>query len=100
MAKKLFDEMESTSSHSISDFLLDEEASIPKGQLLAIGSLMIVLSCVLGIQDVSGWHASHQNWGHSSHSNVFPHHSGHTSHSSHSSHASHASHSNNILLPR
>ena len=87
MAKKLFDEVKSVSNHSISDFLFDEEASIPKGQLLAIGSLMVVLSCVLGVQDASAWHSSHSNYMHPNHS----------SHSSHASHASHASHSNNIM---
>ncbi|MBQ3450478.1 MAG: hypothetical protein IJG34_11355, partial [Synergistaceae bacterium] len=91
---KLFNEIETVTRHSISDFLLDEEASIPKGQLLAIGSLMVVLSCVLGVQDASAWHSSHSSALHSSHSNFgYPRHS---SHSSHSSHASHASHSNSL----
>ena len=85
--KKLFDEIESVNNHSISDFLFDEEASIPKSQLLVVGSLMVVLSCVLGIQDASAWHSSHSNYMHPNHS----------SHSSHASHASHASHNNNIL---
>ena len=87
MAKKLFNELESTKRHSISDFLFDEEASIPKSQLLVVGSLTVVLSCVLGIQDASAWHSSHSNYMHPNHS----------SHSSHASHASHASHNNNIL---
>ncbi len=90
MAKKLFNEVKSVSSHSISDFLLNEEASIPKGQLLAIGSLMVVLSCVLGVQDASAWHSSHSNWG-------YPNHSSHSSHSSHASHASHANHANSLM---
>lgn len=34
MAKKLFDDVESVARHSISDFLLDEEASIPKVSFL------------------------------------------------------------------
>ena len=93
MAKKLFDDLETVEHHSISDFLLDEEASIPKGQLLAIGLLVVVLACTLGVQDASAWHSnfehgSHQNWGHGSHSNW------HGSHASHSSHSSHASHNN------
>ena len=90
MAKKLFDDLETVEHHSISDFLLDEEASIPKGQLLAIGSLMVVLACTLGVQDASAWHS---NWGHGSHISGHvsggPYHSIHASHSSHSSHASH-----------
>ena len=84
MAKKLFNELESVTHHSISDFLLDEEASIPKGQLLAIGSLMVVLACTLGVQDALAWHNNY----------LYPNHSSHASHASHSSHASHASHSN------
>ena len=87
-AKQRFS-VESDSGHSISDFLLDEEASIPKGQLLVIGSLMVVLSCVLGTQDASAWHSSHSNYGHISHSNyTYPSHSSHSSHSNHSSHNS------------
>ena len=77
MAKKLFNELEAVSSHYISDFLFDEEASIPKGQRLGIGSLMVVLSCVLGVQDASAWHSSHNNWD-------YPRHSSHSSHASHS----------------
>lgn len=91
MAKKLFNDLEAVEHHSISDFLLDEEASIPKGQLLAIGSLVVVLACTLGVQDASAWHS---NWGHGSHISGGPYHSSHASHSSHSSHASHASHNN------
>ncbi len=96
MVKKLFDESE---RHSVLDFLLDEEASIPKGQLLAVGSLMVILACTLGAQDASAWHSnfghgSHSNFGHGSHNNyAYPPHSSHTSHSSHSSHSSH----NNIF---
>ncbi|MBQ7578422.1 MAG: His-Xaa-Ser repeat protein HxsA3 [Synergistaceae bacterium] len=92
MSKKLFSELESVVNHSISDFLLDEEASIPKGQLLAVGSLMVVLACTLCVDDASAWHGSHSNFGHMSHSNyTYP------RHSSHSSHASHASHNNNMF---
>lgn len=96
MAKKLFNELETVNNHSISDFLLDEEASIPKGQLLAVGSLMVVLACTLGVEDALAWHSnfghgSHQNWNHGSHNNW---HGSHASHSSHSSHSSHGSHNN------
>lgn len=95
MKRKLFDEFNSDDSHSVLDFLFDEEASIPKGQLLAIGSLMVVLACTLGVQDASAWHSSHSNYGHMSHSNyAYPPHSSHASHASHSSHSSH----NNSLL--
>ena len=98
MAKKLFNELESTKRHSISDFLLDEEANIPKGRLLTIGSLMVVLACMLGIQDAFAKHESHGSHrshssgsgGHSSHSSGGY---GHESHSSHRSHSSHLSHS-------
>ena len=89
MAKKLFNEIETVEHHSISDFLLDEEASIPKGRILTIGSLMTVLACILGVQDAFARHGSHSSHGSGS--------GGHSSHSSggygHSSHAS-AGHSN------
>ncbi len=56
MAKKLFNEIETVEHHSVSDFLLDEEASIPKGRILTIGSLMAVLACILGVQDAFAEH--------------------------------------------
>ena len=90
MAKKLFNELEIVTQHSISDFLFNEEASIPKGRLLAIGSLTVVLSVMLGLQDASAWHSSHSNYGHSSHFSSYPKHSSHSSHASHSSHSSHS----------
>ena len=97
MSKKL---LESVERHSISDFLLDEEASIPKGRLLTIGSLMVVLACVLGVQDVFAGHRSHSS--HSSHSSGSGGHSSHSSggygHGSHSSHVSHSSHSSSSGL--
>ena len=93
MPKKIFNELETVTSHSVSDFLLDEEASIPKGRLLSIGSLMVVLACVLGIQDAFAGHRSHRS--HSSHSSGRYNHYSHESHRSHSSHSSssHSSHS-------
>ena len=81
MSRKLFNELENVKQHSISDFLFDEEASIPRGKLLSVGSLMVVLTVTLGIQDASAYHSSHSNY-------FYP------NHSSHASHASHASHSN------
>ena len=92
MAKKLFNELTIVKNHSISDFLFDEEASIPKGRLLTIGSLMIVLAVVLGVQDAFAGHRSHSS--HSSHRSGAYHRS-HISHTSHSSgnHSSHSSHS-------
>ncbi len=92
MPKKLFDEVIDIKQHSISDFLLDEEASIPKGRLLVIGSLMVVLAIVLGIQDAFAGHRSHRS--HSSHRSGAYHRS-HVSHTSHTSgnHHSHSSHS-------
>ena len=61
MAKKFFNELPNVTKHSISDFLLDEEVSIPKGKLFTIGSLMVVLACTLGVQDAFGWHTSHSS---------------------------------------
>ena len=95
MAKKIFNELSIVTEHSISDFLLDEEASIPKGRLLTIGSLMIVLAVVLGVQDAFAGHRSHRS--HSSHRSGAYHRS-HVSHISHTSarHSSHSSHSSNF----
>ena len=82
---------------SIQDFINDEEATIPRGKLLAIGSLMLVLSVILGV-DAAAKHTSHRS--HSSHSSSSYHrsHVSHTSHrsghGSHSSHSNHGSHSN------
>lgn len=94
MAKKLFDEVIDATQHSISDFLFDEEANIPKGRLITIGSLMIILAVVLGVQDAFAGHRSHRS--HSSHRSGAYHRS-HVSHTSHSSgnHSSHSSHNSN-----
>jgi hypothetical protein len=89
MVKKIFNELEIVKHHSVSDFMLDEEASIPKGRLFTIGSLIVILSCVLGVHDASAWHS---NFGHGSHSNNF-----YPQHSSHASHTSHSSHSNSLM---
>ena len=105
MAKKLFNELETVTQHSISDFLLDEEASIPKGRLLAIGSLTVVLAVILGVQDALAGHRSHRS--HSSHRSGAWHAShrshtsarGGTSHGSHSSHSSGGYHSNATPRP-
>ena len=92
MAKKLFDELTTVKNHSISDFLFDEEASIPEGRLFAIGSLIIVLTCTLGVHEAIAWHTSHSS--HSSHSSHRSGSGGHVSHESHSSHVSGESHGN------
>lgn len=80
---------------SISDFIADEEASIPRGKLLAIGSVVVLLSVILSVE-ASAKHSSHKS--HSSHSST----SYHRSHSSHSSsqgtHSSHSSHSSNSTV--
>ena len=98
MAKKLFNETPDVKRHSISDFLFDEEASIPQGRLFTIGSLMIVLACTLGVQDAFAWHTSHSSHGsHGSHGSGGGYgHSSHLSGSMHGSHSSHSSHSSGI----
>ena len=83
MAKKLFDELTTVKNHSISDFLFDEEASIPEGRLFAIGSLIIVLTCTLGVHEAIAWHTSHSS--HSSHGSGGGY--GHFSHTSGSMHS-------------
>lgn len=83
---------------NIADFINDEEASIPRSKLLAIGSMVFLMSVLLA-QDIFAAHGSHSS--HSSHKS----HSSHVSHSSgsytrsHSSHASHSNHSNHYNMP-
>lgn len=78
----------------ISNFLMDQEGNIPRNKILAVGSMMILLSVVLA-QDAFAKHTSHSS--HKSHSSHSSHSSGsggsHSSHESHVSHQSHASHS-------
>lgn len=86
--KKSFNDLPEVTQHSISDFLFNEEASIPKGRLMAIGSLMVLLAFALVSEDALADHRSH-----SSHSSHRSHSSGSGGHSSHVSHTSHTSHS-------
>ena len=68
---------------SIEDFLLDEEGNIPRSKILAVGSMMMVLS-VLFTQNVYATHYSHQSHrSHYSHGNTNSSHG--NTHSSHSS---------------
>ena len=68
----------------ITDFLIDEEGNIPRSKVIAIGSMMLVLSYIM-TQEVHAQHYSHQS---------------HRSHYSHRSHGSHGnSHSSHNSLP-
>ena len=90
--RKYIDDSPEIAQHSITDFLFDEEASIPKSKLITIGSLMVILAFVLSTQDALAAHRSHSSHSsHKSHSSGASHRSHHESHSSHSSHASHGS---------
>lgn len=80
--RHLFNDMPEVAQHSISDFLFDEEASIPKGRLMAIGTLMVILAFAIAADDAFAGHRSH---------------SSHKSHSSHRSHSSHSSHSSGTI---
>lgn len=73
-------------SKSISDFLYDEEGNIPRGKILAVGSIMLILS-IMFVDPALAYHGSHSS--HASHAS----HESHSSHVSHDSHDSHASHS-------
>lgn len=95
MDKKLFP----TIKKSIEDLINDEEGNIPRGKLVMLGSTIMLMGMIMGI-DVFAAHSSHRSHSsHSSHSSTSYHrsHVSHTSHSSgydHSSHGSHSSHSN------
>ena len=91
---------------TIESFIEDDEASIPAGRLLTIGTLVVLLSSILSMTAFAG-HSSHRSHSsHSSHSSTSTHrshvshsshrnsHSNHSNHASHSSHASHTNHSN------
>ncbi len=85
-----------TIKKSIEDLINDEEGNIPRGKLITIGSTLMLMGMIMGI-DVYATHGSHKS--HSSHSStsyVRSHSStsyvrSHSSHGSHTSHASHAS---------
>ncbi len=96
MAKKLFNELDTVTHHSIQDFLLDEEANIPRERLLIVGSVMVLLACVLSAQDAFAGHRSH-----SSHRSHYSHrsHSSHRSGVRHSSHSSSYHYHSNVMPP-
>lgn len=81
---------------SINDLIDDEEGNIPRSKLVVIGSTIMLMGMIMGI-DVYATHRSHTS--HSSHSSTSYHRS-HVSHTSargggsHSNHSSHSSHSN------
>ena len=81
---------------SIDDLIDDEEGNIPRSKLVVIGSTIMLMGMIMGI-DVYATHRSHTS--HSSHSSTSYHRS-HVSHTSargggtHNNHSSHASHSN------
>lgn len=80
---------------SITNFLTEEEGSISRNKILAVGSLMVIMT-VLMAPDVYAKHSSHSS--HRSHSSGSSHRSGHSSHESHVSHSSssHSSHSSSV----
>jgi hypothetical protein len=95
MDKKLFPQIEK----SISDLIGDEEGNVPRNKLVVIGSAIMLMGLVMGI-DVFGAHSSHRSHSsHSSHSSTSYHrsHVSHTSHTSSSWHNSHASHSSSSV---
>ena len=83
---------------SINDLIDDEEGNIPRSKLVVIGSTIMLMGMIMGI-DVYATHRSHSS--HTSHSSTSYHrsHVSHTSarggHGSHSNaHSSHSSHAN------
>ena len=62
-----FDELFPHVKHSLEDFMFDEEGNIPRSKILAIGSMMIVLSLMLTEKAFAAHrtHSSHRT--HSTH---------------------------------
>ena len=100
---------------TINDFLYEEEGNITRNKVIAMGTMVLVLSLLMH-DEVFADHRSHSSnrshsshrshssgsgghYSHSSHESHSSHsssstHSSHGSHSSHSNHSNHASHSN------
>ena len=90
---------------SIKDFVRDEDGGITRSKLIAVGSMVLLMTMVSAIQAYAAHrshssHSSHSstsyNRGHVSHISHTSHSSGSGSHGSHSSHSSssHSNHSN------
>lgn len=81
---------------SVETYLFDEEGNISRNKVLAVGSLVILMSMLYSM-DVFARHSSHSSHGshssHSSSSNLSSYHSSHVSHQSHQSHVSGSGHS-------
>lgn len=84
---------------TIDDFISDEDGNITRSKLVTIGTMVLLMSVMAGI-DVYATHRSHSSHtSHSSTSYIRDHgnhgsHGSHSNHSNHSSHSSHTSHSN------
>lgn len=90
------DKLFPTIKKSIEDLINDEEGNIPRGKLLMLGSTIMLMSMIMGI-DAYAAHSSHKSHSsHSSHSSTSYHrsHVSHTSHRSGYDHSSHGSHNN------
>lgn len=87
---------------SIEDFIYEEEGNITRNKVIAMGTMMLILSLMM-YDEVFAAHRSHSSHSsHASHSSgsgggIHGSHESHVSHSSHvssSGHSSHGSHSN------
>ena len=91
---------------SISDFFEDEDGSITRNKVLAIGGMVIILGILLSDEFFAAHrshythrtHSSHRssNSTHGSHSSHSSHYSSHGSHSDHYTHGSHSSHASHV----
>lgn len=74
---------------SIEDFIYEEEGNIPRNKVVALGTMLLVMSLLM-YDEVFAGHRSHSSHGsHQSHSSGSG--GGHGSHESHVSHSSHSS---------
>lgn len=99
-------------SKALNDFIEDEDGNITRSRLAVIGSMIMLMSIMYGMEALADHsshrshrsHSSHQSGsgGHGSHESHVSHqshtssstHDSHSSHSDHGSHSSHTSHSN------
>lgn len=79
---------------AVEDFLIDQEGNIPRGKVLSVGSMLLILSILMADEALAA-HGSHKS--HSSHTShlssytaVYQSHASHKSHTSHRSHMSRA----------
>lgn len=76
---------------TISDFIEDEDGNITRNKLVAIGSMILLMTLMYGMDAYAGHRSHSSHVSHRSHSSGSGGHGNHYSHVSHQSHDSHSS---------